>query len=99
MDVIGIFDEITGPVLTSGDVAERTGCSRDTARRKLAQLERQGLVESRETAGRIVYWRSGDTDATSIDPTDPIFVDRPTFSSGSGDLSSRVDELLYGSDA
>ncbi len=98
-DVLGVFDRVEGPVVTSGDVAEETGCSRDSARRKLVQLEEQERVASRKTAGRVVYWRRDAGEPRPVDPDDPIFTDRPTFSSGRGDLSTSVDELLYGEGA
>jgi len=97
-DVLVVFDDVDGPVVTSGDVADRTGCSRDTARRKLGQLHDRGLVESRETAGRVVYWRTTEGKPAPVNPDDPIFSERPTFASGRSDLSKSVDELLYGSD-
>lgn len=83
-DVLAVFDEVDGPVVTTGDVADATGCSSDSARRK--------------TAGRIVYWRLDATDSNPVNPDDPIFTDRPTFDSGEGNLSERVDELLYGNE-
>lgn len=97
-DVLAVFDAVDGPVVTTGDVAERTGCSRDTARRKLDRLHDQGRVGRRKTAGRVVYWRTDDTPPTPVTPDDPIFTDRPTFASGQRDLSARVDDLLYGRD-
>lgn len=95
-DVLAVFDAVDGPVVTSGDVAERTGCSRDTARRKLKQLHEQGTVGRRKSAGRVLYWRQGPAEWHSVDPTDPFFTEFPTFASGRGNLSERVDELLYG---
>lgn len=96
-DVLGVFDAVDGPVITSGDVASVTDCSDDSARRKLERLYDQGRVGRRKTAGRIVYWRLDAPDP--VDPDDPIFTDRPSFASGEGDLSERVDELLYGKNA
>lgn len=98
-DVLSVFDRVDGPVVTSGDVAETTGCSRDSARRKLADLEERGQVESRKTAGRVVYWRTEDPGPAPVDPEDSLFTDRPTFASGRADLSTSVDELLYGDGA
>lgn len=95
-DVLSVFDRVDGPVVTSGDVAEATGCSRDSARRKLADLADRGQLESRKTAGRVVYWRTEDAGPAPVDPDDPLFTDRPTFGSGREDLSTSVDELLYG---
>lgn len=98
-DVLGVFDAVDGPVVTSGDVADHTGCSRDTARRKLERLEAQHAVDSRETAGRVVYWRIDEATPSPVDPSDPIFTDPPTFESGRDDLSSSVDDILYGDGA
>nr|WP_232423927.1 hypothetical protein [Haladaptatus paucihalophilus] len=42
--------------MTSGDVADALECSRETARRKLGQLEDQGKVKSRQTAAVRRYW-------------------------------------------
>lgn len=94
-DVMGVFDAIRGPVITSGDVADETGCSRDSARRKLEQLHEEGHVARRKTAGRVVYWRLDATKPNPVNPDDPFFADRPTFKSGESDISERVDEILY----
>lgn len=98
-DVLDVFETVEGPVVTTGDVASVTGCSDDTARRKLERLHDQGHVGRRKTAGRVVYWRLDAGDPSPVDPDDPVFTDRPTFASGRGDLSERVDDILYGSDA
>lgn len=94
-DVLAVFDAVDGPVVTSGDVAEQTGCSRDSARRKLEQLYEHDRVGRRKTAGRVVYWRLAGGDPEPVNPDDPIF-DRSTFASGESDTSERVDEILYG---
>ena len=54
-DVLGIFERVEGPVVTSGDVADRLGCTTQTARRKLKQLRDEGQVGSR-LAGRTTVW-------------------------------------------
>jgi hypothetical protein len=95
-DVLAVFETVDGPAVTSSDVASVTGCSSDSARRKLDALHEQGRVGRRETAGRVVYWRRDTAEPNPVDPGDPIFTDRPSFASGTGDLSTRVDELLYG---
>jgi hypothetical protein len=61
--VLGVFERVRGPVVTSADVADALDCSRDTARRKLKELHREGEVERRETAGRVVWWLSTPTNA------------------------------------
>lgn len=95
-DVLGVFDLVAGPVVTTGDVADHLDCSREAARQKLRRLDEQGRVRSRKTAGRVVYWRTDAAEPAPVNPDDPLFTDRPSFSSGRGDLSERVDELLYG---
>jgi Fic family protein len=78
-DVLDVFESVDGPVITSGDVASVTGCSNDSARRTLAQLHDRGRVDSRKTAGRVVYWRLDTADPSPVDPADPIFTDRPSL--------------------
>ena len=56
-DVLAVFETVAGPVVTSSDVASMTGCSGDSARRKLDTLHEQGWAGRRETAGRVVCWR------------------------------------------
>lgn len=98
-DVLGVFDAVDGPVVTSGDVASATDCSDDSARRKLERLHEQGRLGRRKTAGRVVYWQFDDAEPDPVDPEDPIFTDRPSFASGRENLSGQVDDLLYGEDA
>ena len=60
-DVVEAFDSVDGlPVVTSRDVADATGLSQDSARRKLETLVDRGDVDRRTTAGRVLYWRVDD---------------------------------------
>ena len=94
--VLDVFEAVDGPVVTSGDVAEALDCSRDTARRKLRELESAGRVASRTTAGRVVWWLADTrTEPSDVDPDDPFWTFEPG-SSGESDVSERVDEILYG---
>lgn len=98
-DVLGVFEAVEGPVVTSGDVAERLDCSRETARRKLRTLEQQGHVAGRKTAGRVVWWIMNERDQTrGVDPDD-LFWEFEPGSSGESDVSERVDEVLYGDES
>jgi biotin operon repressor len=98
-DVLGVFDAVEGPVVTSGDVAETLDCSRETARRKLRTLEERGHIASRKTAGRVVWWLADDRDsARGINPNDPFWEFEPG-ASGESDGSESVDEVLYGEDS
>jgi hypothetical protein len=54
-DVLGVFDEVRGPVITSSDVREVLDCSTEAARQKLATLYEQGKVDKRKS-GRITLW-------------------------------------------
>lgn len=95
-DVVGVFEAVAGPVVTSGDVAEALGCSRETARRKLRALEEGGRVAGRKTAGRVVWWRTPERPSVQgIDPDDPFWEFEPG-ASGESDVSENVDEVLYG---
>jgi biotin operon repressor len=95
-DVLGVFDAVEGPVVTSGDVADTLDCSRETARRKLRTLEEQGRVTSRKTAGRVVWWTVDEHDrARGIDPDDSFWEFEPG-ASGESDVSENVDDVLYG---
>lgn len=98
-DVLGVFESVEGPVVTSGDVAEALDCSRETARRKLRSLEEQERVASRKTAGRVVWWIVDDHDPPrGVDPDDP-FWQFEAGSSGESGVSESVDEILYGEES
>jgi hypothetical protein len=97
--VLGVFEAVKGPVVTSGDVAEALDCSRETARRKLRTLEGQGHVASRKTAGRVVWWIVNEQNPVrGIDPNDSFWEFEPG-ASGESDVSERVDEVLYGEES
>jgi DNA-binding CsgD family transcriptional regulator len=97
-DVLGVFEAVDGPVVTSGDVAEALECSRETARRKLRTLEERGRVASRTTAGRVVWWVADGQSAREIDPDDPFWEFEPG-ASGESEVSENVDEILYGTES
>lgn len=98
-DVLGVFEAVAGPVVTSGDVADTLDCSPETARRKLRTLEEQGHVASRKTAGRVVWWLIDEQDpARGIDRDDPFWEFEPG-KSGEPDVSESVDEILYGEES
>ena len=60
-DVLDVVDAVDGPpVVTTADVADATGISRDSARRKLETLRENGRVERRKSAGRVLYWPVDD---------------------------------------
>ena len=93
--VLGVFEAVEGPVVTSGDVADQLACSTETARRKLRTLERRGRLDSRTTAGRVVWLRADGEQSGEINADDPFWELAPG-ASGERDVSERVDEVLYG---
>lgn len=46
-DVMALFDDIRGPVLTTKEVAEQFDCTTELARQKFQRLEDQGRVASK----------------------------------------------------
>ena len=95
-NVLGVFEAVQGPVVTSGDVAESLDCSRETARRKLRSLEEQGHVASRKTAGRVVWWVVDDYEPPrGVEPDDSFWEVEPG-ASGESSVSESVDDVLYG---
>jgi hypothetical protein len=96
-DVLGVFTEVKGPVVTSGDVAEALSCSRETARRKLHRLEAMDRVASRKTAGRVVWWLTESEQVTAtIDPDDPLFSGDPLLAPDEPIDETEIDSVVYG---
>lgn len=94
-DVLGVFNQVKGPVVTSSDVADYLDCSRETARRKLREFEEMHRVASRKTTECVGWWLT-DTKNTEakIDPTDPFWGVEPH----TGDESvseDDIDGILY----
>lgn len=92
-DVLTVFERVDGPVVTSSDVAETLDCSRETARRKLGELGDRGLLEGRETAGRVVWWRAEEP-VRHVDPEDE-FWDAKAYE-GAETRAAEIDDVLYG---
>jgi DNA-binding Lrp family transcriptional regulator len=85
-DVLETFDHVRGPVILSADVADRLGCSRETARRKLTELYERGDVDRRKVSRRVVYWRVDEPDASSS------LQERVSASTGAADRSGGVGQ-------
>lgn len=60
-DVLGVFNTVDGPTITTTDVVNELGCSRAVARDRLTALDERGLVERRKS-GRVVLWWRVDED-------------------------------------
>lgn len=93
--VLGVFTAVEGPVVTTSDVAERLGCTTEAARRKLNELDREGRVGKRKTAGRVVYWVEDHAEPRGIDPDDDFWHAEPVRGS-EGMSAEEIDDVLYG---
>ncbi|QKY18899.1 helix-turn-helix domain-containing protein [Halolamina sp. CBA1230] len=56
-DVLGVFDTVDGPTITTTDVVDALGCSRAVARSRLSTLAERGLVERRKSGQVVLWWR------------------------------------------
>jgi DNA-binding IclR family transcriptional regulator len=61
-DVLGVFETVEGPALTTTDVVNTFGCSREVARSRLSELTERGLVERRKSGRVVLWWRTDDTE-------------------------------------
>jgi hypothetical protein len=77
-DARAVFDEIPNAVVTAADVANALGCSDDSARRKLTELEHEADVKRRNPSERSVLWYvpiengSGGEDENDQSPIDVL---------------------------
>lgn len=110
-DVRGVFDDVEGPVVLSADVADALGCSRETARRKLAQLHDRGELARRKVARRVLYWRPESADesdagaatwdeggSAGVSPGDTDDGQRTTTRAREDDASEDPETILRGVD-
>jgi hypothetical protein len=98
-DVLGVFDAVRGPVITSSDVADQLDCTTESARQKLRRLYDRGEVDKRKTGRVVVWWHTGGTPPTPAErttadadqsPTNPDAVD--------GEVRGSVDTSLADDD-
>jgi hypothetical protein len=95
-DVLEVFEDVAGPVVTSGDIADAFDCSGGTARRKRRALEDQDRLPVGKTADRVVWWRI-DTEEimTGFDAEDPPCSGEPLLAPEEP-VDEIVDDVLYG---
>jgi len=55
--VLDVFDAVSGPVVTTTDVADVLGVSTESARQKLNDLVEEGHLRRRKTGRTVVYWQ------------------------------------------
>lgn len=65
--VLGVFDAVEGPVITSSDVADVLDCTTEAARRKLRRLVDRKTLAYRKTGRTNVYWRTDADDEPAVD--------------------------------
>ena len=87
-DVVGVFDEVRGPVITSSDVAEHLDCTTEAARQKLTRLYDRGEVDKRKTGRTVVWWHTGGTPPTPSERAPE-----------SGEIQGSIETSLDGTDA
>lgn len=68
-DVLGVFEQVRGPVITSSDVAEALDCTTEAARQKLTRLYDQGKVDKRKTGRTTVWWQTDSSTTSASTPT------------------------------
>ena len=61
-DVLGVFDAVEGPVVTTTDVGDVLGITTEAARGKLNDLVGEGVLRRRKTGRTVVYWQTGERD-------------------------------------
>jgi biotin operon repressor len=73
-DVLEVFRERedAGEPLTAPEVADRLGCSRRTALKRLHALADSGEVVSKKVGGRSLVWWIPDTDGEKTAPAAPL---------------------------
>ncbi|WP_222913929.1 FaeA/PapI family transcriptional regulator [Natrinema sp. SYSU A 869] len=96
--VLEVMRRSPDPIVTAKEVGEALGRTSEAARQKLLKLQDEGIVARRKVgAGAVVWWivdadREGPVD--EFDPSDPLFTDPVTFSSGETDVSANTDAYL-----
>lgn len=66
-DILQVFEDVEGPAIMTSDLASHLECTPETARKRLQRLDDLGVLESRTTGGRNLYWRKQD-DSTWFEP-------------------------------
>lgn len=91
-DVLDTFDHVEGPAVLSADVADRLGCSRETARRKLEALHDRGDLRRRKVSRRVIYWRPESGQERRETTADPDTVQTPTPTPNAESEDTRGDD-------
>ena len=65
-EILSVFENMRGPVVTSKDVAVTVGMSTESARERLYDLYERGLVDKRKASNVIVWWRKSDEGSVDV---------------------------------
>ena len=89
-----VFNTVTGPAVTSADIASELGVTAEVARRKLNEFHDRGMLGKRKTTEWNIYWLEPAGDVTDINPEDPVWGTDPI--PGDETVSEAdVDDVLY----
>ena len=61
-EALAVFDTAESPALTTRDVSDALGCSREVAHKRLQELSDEGLLERRESGRTVLWWKIGRND-------------------------------------
>lgn len=56
-DILNIFDNIEEVVTVTSEIADKAGCGRETARKRLTDLYEDGQIDRRKHGRMIVWWK------------------------------------------
>ncbi|NKE38085.1 helix-turn-helix domain-containing protein [Natronococcus sp. JC468] len=96
-DILGILRRTSEP-MTATELSTELGISNRAILNKLNTLHERGDVRRKKVGGRSVVWWLPDepTEKQEINPDDPFWDAEPVAAGGPTDVSSNVDEYLYG---
>jgi len=58
-EVLGVFDSVEGPTITTSDVVDMFDCSREVARNRLNELVEREVVARRKSDRVVLWWQVG----------------------------------------
>ena len=90
-----VFGTVSGPVVTSTDIASELGVTTEAARQKLNDLHARGMLGKRKTAGRNIYWLQPESDVTDLNPGESIW-GTESITGDEAMSEADVDDVLYG---
>lgn len=92
--VLDVLATTTDPVLATGDVADRLGCSSEAARLKLTALHDQGRIARRNVRDAVVVWWLPAEDADKADGTEETTPDSDAHTESPAQQLRRLSKVL-----